>query len=279
MQGAYPSKMADVFCYYKKFFIHWGTELLSFGREQAVGVILAALILWFQIEKGLIPAKDAALTAKATIFWPYLALIGIYLVIHLIRTPWKLDQEQEKDITNLEAQLQQERDSAQQPDIALVWDWPEDQRQENALAGRTEKDILVHNRSNEWIYKVRVAPISLAQEMTFDEINEIAPKTQHLALARWDGRASLTTNYVYFFGKDENEQEADKKHWVYKKTHNTGFSAYFLKIPVTVTYECKGTIWETVFDFNYNSGEESAFVRKSGRRVPTSQALGQQTCL
>jgi hypothetical protein len=96
--------MADFSRYYKRFFLHWGKELWSFGREQVVGVILAVLILFFQIEKGLIPAKDAALTAKATLLWPYLALIAIYLAIHLVRTPWKLDQKKITEITNLETE-------------------------------------------------------------------------------------------------------------------------------------------------------------------------------
>ena len=86
----------DFFRYYKVFLGHWAVELWSFGKEQVVGIILAVLIFLFQVQKGLIPEKDAALTAKVTILWPYLALIVIYLVIHLVRTPWKLDQKKQK---------------------------------------------------------------------------------------------------------------------------------------------------------------------------------------
>src|ERR1700676_225437 len=96
--------MAGFFRYYKRFFLQWGKELWSFGREQMVGVVLAILILLFQMEKGLIPAKDAVLTAKVTLLWPYLALIAIYLVIHFVRTPWKLDQKKITEITSLETE-------------------------------------------------------------------------------------------------------------------------------------------------------------------------------
>jgi hypothetical protein len=85
--------MADFLRYYKKFLFHWGKELCSFGAEQAGGVILAMLILFFQIHMGIIPTKDIKTSALANVFGPYLALVGVYLIIHLVRTPWKLDQE------------------------------------------------------------------------------------------------------------------------------------------------------------------------------------------
>jgi hypothetical protein len=200
------------------------------------------------------------------------SIVGVRLLLSPFLIYRKRDEEAKRAVARLEAELQQERNLGQQPDVALVWDWVEDQREKNALLGRTEKDILVHNRGNEWVYRVRIAPISLVQEMTFDEINEIAPRAQHCALARWNGRSSLATNYVYFFGKEENGQEASNKGWVYKKIHNRELSDHFLKVPMSLTYECKGATWECVFDFEYNSGEQSAFVKKSGRRVLTSQA-------
>jgi hypothetical protein len=85
--------MPDFLRYYKEFLAHWGKELWSLGREQVVGLVLAGLIFMFQIRNGLVPAKDAELAAQVTFLRPYLALLGIYLAIHLVRTPWKLDQE------------------------------------------------------------------------------------------------------------------------------------------------------------------------------------------
>lgn len=89
-------------CYYGRFLAHWARELRSFGGEQIVGIILAVLILIFQIRGGLIPSNDVKVTAYATILWPYLALIGIYLIIHWIRTPWKLDQDLSEKCDELE---------------------------------------------------------------------------------------------------------------------------------------------------------------------------------
>jgi hypothetical protein len=90
--------MADFLRYYRKCLSHWGKELWSFGGEQLVGLILAVLILFFQIRMGLIPTKDIRTSALANVLWPYLALVGIYLAVHLVRTPWKLDQELSKQL-------------------------------------------------------------------------------------------------------------------------------------------------------------------------------------
>jgi hypothetical protein len=98
-----------------------------------------------------------------------------------------------------EKKLAEERDRADQPDVTLVLDWTEDQKQTHSLMGRTEKNIFVHNRSAQFVYNVQIEPIKLSQEMTFDLINEIPSADKHLVLARWNGKSSLTTEYVYFF--------------------------------------------------------------------------------
>src|SRR5207237_5675100 len=92
--------------------------------------------------------------------------------------------------------LAQDSEKAEQPDVALVWDWPEDVRRNKQLTGQTEKDILVENRSSQHIYNVQIEPVKLKQELTFDLINEIPPGKQHRTVARWDGRSSTQTNYI-----------------------------------------------------------------------------------
>jgi len=106
--------MHDFLRYYGKFVSHWGKELWSFGGEQVVGVILAVLILVFQLREGIIPAKDVRATAYATILWPYIALIGIYVIIHLIRTPWVLDQENQEA---LQAEVRKREDMEKLVDV------------------------------------------------------------------------------------------------------------------------------------------------------------------
>jgi hypothetical protein len=97
--------MSSFVQYYKRFLGYWGKELWNFGSEQMVGIVLAVLVLIFQIKEGLIPSKDAKITAFATVLWPYLGLISIYLIIHWIRTPWKLDEELLGECKSLEVRL------------------------------------------------------------------------------------------------------------------------------------------------------------------------------
>jgi len=69
------------------------------------------------------------------------------------------------------------------PDVALVWDWPDEVKRNGGVLGMArEKDILIHNRSDQYVYNVQVESVKLHQELSFDLINEIAPgsNTGHL---------------------------------------------------------------------------------------------------
>lgn len=163
--------------------------------------------------------------------------------------------------------LETEYDRQQQPDVALVWDWSEDQRKAQRLLGLLEADksILVHNRSVQYIYNVRIEPIVVGHTLTFEAINEIAPGQQHVALGRWDDTSTLERNYTCFF--DENEREVTDRGWVYKKTHNRGLSECFLKVPMAIRYDSNGITWQYQFDFDYDVGSESSFSKRSGQRI------------
>ena len=161
-----------------------------------------------------------------------------------------------------------ELDKAEQPDVALVWDLQEDEKKlRKPMDTLYSKSILVHNRSDEWVYNVQIHPVKLDQEMTFEMINEIEPQKQHAALAHWDGRSSLLTDYVYFFAKEENERAAAEKKMIHKKVHNRGLSDEFLRIPMRVTYDANNRSWECEYVFIYDVGLESMFEKKSHRRV------------
>lgn len=155
---------------------------------------------------------------------------------------------------------------ASEPDVALVWDWPEDQRKAKSLLGYTEKSILVHNRSGQYIYNVTIDPIKLERELTFDAINEIAPGKEHVALGRWNGKSSLTTNYIYFFGREQDERVLLERGWIQKKLH-PGISDVVIKIPMVIGYVAGGSYWKCEFEFNYDPGDESCFVRKLGYKL------------
>jgi hypothetical protein len=154
--------------------------------------------------------------------WYSIIPLGALLTYRVMRANYAHFENAVEDLDSIRAELRVERDHIQQPDVALVWDWPEDQR-------KAEKLMIVHNRSDQYVYNIKIAPIKLSQEMTFNDISEIGPGSQHLTVARWDGRSSVTTNYVYFFGKEENEKEASSRGWVHRKLHNSGISEFFFE--------------------------------------------------
>jgi hypothetical protein len=153
----------------------------------------------------------------------------------------------------------------QQPDVALKWEFPKDVRKINNLMGRTEKDIIIHNRSNEYVYNVRISTIELGAHMVFDLITELAPDKEHVAVARWDGKSTQQTQYIYFFS--HVEEEARQKGLLQNKPDNTGLRSEWYKIPVAVHYEARNVKWEVQLEFTYDPTQESFFTRIRGKRV------------
>jgi hypothetical protein len=248
-------------------------------RDMAIATLAALGTLALQVREHLIPIAD---WQHHKLWWvlsfviPYVAIIGGHIFLRFVAAPWRLHNQQNaehqkikqqlnKQIIEISNALQIERDHTGQPDVALIWDWPEDQKKAKDLLGDTEKSILVHNRSDQYVYNIQIEPIQLGQGLTFDLINEIEVGGEHLALGRWDDKSSLHTNYIYFFSK--NEQGASDKGWVCQKIHNRGFSNHFLKVPMAITYESNGVKWRWEFEFIYDNDDESLFTRKSGCRI------------
>lgn len=194
-----------------------------------------------------------------------LAILRVFLSsFFLYRDHYTFAAEREN---TLKTELQIERDRMQQPDIALVWDWTEDQKQAHSLIGYTDKNIFIHNRSGQCVYNVQIGPINLKQKMTFDLINEITSSDKHVALARWDGTSSLTTEYAHFFCNQHNAQLAFDNKWIFDKVHQRGVNSQLYKIPMTVFYESNGVKWKSDFEFVYDIGDESMFQKKSTQRL------------
>jgi hypothetical protein len=165
-------------------------------------------------------------------------------------------------------ELAAERSRLVQPDVGLLWEWPADQRMVRALKGSTEKDILIHNRSNQFVYNVQIETVPLRQGLVFDLINEIPPNTECKAIGRWNDKSSLTSNYAYFF--IGGEEEAQAWGWFRKKPHNRGMSDSHFVIPMAISYECPlGVKWRCNFEFTYDVGYqgETYFTKQSGQRV------------
>lgn len=226
----------------------------------ALGLVIPLLIHF-------LPGKEAALLP---LLWklPVGVFIGV-AAMRLVMAPYVLYRDQylarETIENDLQKQIDVERAKLQQPDVALIWEWLADEKRTQDMLERTEKHILVHNRSNEYVYNVRISPISLGTGLAFDAITEIPANGQQLAVGRWDGRSTKTTNYIYFFGPTETE--AKEKRLYVKKPHDRGLSSEWFKIPMAVTYEAHGFKWQSSFEFTYDPGGESYFEKVSGRRL------------
>jgi hypothetical protein len=162
-----------------------------------------------------------------------------------------------------------ELDPAEQPDVALVWDWTLDQKKLSALRNDyMSKVILVHNRSDEWVYNVRISPIALAEQMTFDVITEIKPGNEVPAFGRWgNNKNTQTTNYIYYFSLEKNERMTAQKEWRYSKQHARGLSDFYVKIPMSLSYATTKRSWQWRCNFIFDGDVETMFEKTSSRRV------------
>jgi|SRR5581483_1774965 len=160
-------------------------------------------------------------------------IAGLHEDLRQMKNAWGVT---EQTLYEVKTELATERDHINQPDVALVWEWPEEQRMMRALYRDTEKDIIVHNRSNEFVYNVKIETVDLRKCLIFDPISSIGPNIQHKAVARWENNKSSTqTNYYYFFVGAE--KEADGKGWKIIKMHNREMNDYFFQIPMAVIYD------------------------------------------
>ena len=89
----------------------------------------------------------------------------------------------------LQNELQAEREKLLQPEVGLVWGWPERYRNNMEQFERgSERFILVHNRSTDYMHNIQVQPIVLESRVEFDLIPEIAPSKTAEAVGRWDSK-------------------------------------------------------------------------------------------
>jgi hypothetical protein len=83
-----------------------GYGLRSFGADQLVGLILAVLILLYQLHAGLITGgKQLHATELTTLAYPYLTLLGVYVLLEVMRAPFVLDHQQVGKIDRLTLDL------------------------------------------------------------------------------------------------------------------------------------------------------------------------------
>ena len=257
----------------------------TWGRDTAIGCGLSVATIALQVHWGLISVTDWKQHTEqwiGSVVLPFVAVLVIHIAWRLVTAPWRLHQDQEqkhadevfllsRKLETCKTELQNETDKIQQPDVALVWDWTDEVKAHNQLFGRTEKDIIVHNRSNEYVYRVQIDPVRLMSALEFDLIPCIAPSEKHIAVGRWMSAAhremtsSSRTDYGYYFAS--NEQAARETGWYVRKPHDRGIGDGWFKIPMTVRYRCRNTEWITEFEFIYDMGSESFFTRGKGKRL------------
>ena|SRR5713226_5996324 len=97
--------------YYKNFVKTFWKDFRKSTREQVIGALLVIAILLLQIHYGVIKPGEIQPNVKS-IAWPYVALVGAFFILHLIRAPWKLHQDQERGLSEANRQLELEKDKS-----------------------------------------------------------------------------------------------------------------------------------------------------------------------
>ena len=166
--------------------------------------------------------------------------------------------------------LRQEREQAQQPDVALVWDWTDEEKSALSFIGNKEKSIIVDNRSDYTISSVQLDSTPVRYPIYFDAINEIRRQTSVVAVGRWEvgrqNQSTATDGYNHHIVM--NSDDLDARGWTKQKGHNRGRSSNFIEIPMSLTFESQDRKWKYDFDFHYDPGDDdSYFIRKRGCRV------------
>jgi hypothetical protein len=207
--------------------------------------------------------------------WYSLIPVAILLGYRMMRANYSHFETAVTTIDSLEDDLKSERERTQQPDVALLWDWTDEQRAARTLSNHMEKSILVDNRSDHTISRIQVDSEPLRYPIQFDEINEILPQTSREAVGRWDMStmsgtqgSQSTTMDGYNHHILMNSEDLEAKGWIKVKPHNRGMSGTFMEIPMSVTFGSQDAKWKIEFDFHYDPrDEDSYFIKKRGYRI------------
>jgi len=91
--------------YYWRWFKQVASQIISFGKDQIVGLILAALILLYQLREGLVKPTELHANELATLAYPYLTLLALYVGYEALRAPFVIDRQRREEIGRLEGEL------------------------------------------------------------------------------------------------------------------------------------------------------------------------------
>jgi hypothetical protein len=146
------------------------------------------------------------------------------------------------------------------PDMAFTWNW----QYPSLGAVDYEKDMILHNRSTAFIYSIRISPVSLDSELSFDPINEIEPDGKLPVTAHWN-QVSSSTAPVYVQYLLKNGKAAHEKGWVVPCS--VGLDSELYRIPLTVEFEAGGFRWQRDAVFEYRISGRGAFEHRPTTRI------------
>lgn len=90
--------------YYWRWLVQVGRQTLKFGVDQAVALIIAIAILILQVHSHTLPAADFR-TNEIDTLWPYLVVVGLYVLVQFVRAPSALDRQRAQRIQDLDDQI------------------------------------------------------------------------------------------------------------------------------------------------------------------------------
>jgi hypothetical protein len=162
-----------------------GHELWSFGVDQLVGVILAILILLYQLHAGLIAGgKQLHITELTTLAYPYLTLLGVYILLEVMRAPFVLDRQQVDRIDRLTLDLAKYVGPTLVPSMAVFLSTMGNSPTSTAA----HCDVTIFNRGTEhtiiknWQFSYRLTGetgryrvLSIPVNLAFDPVRGVQP--------------------------------------------------------------------------------------------------------
>ncbi len=165
--------------YYRQVLSAFWQDFRKATSEQVITVLLALAILLFQFRYGLIERGNLGANLQSVTL-PYLALVGVLLIVHFVRAHWKVyaDADSRYSIAMAEAresenalrgELQSEINKRHRPDVIVTCDWPIRGTSSSIFSQRR---LQVRNLSEVPAINVKITDISFGESSyaSFDEI-------------------------------------------------------------------------------------------------------------
>lgn len=236
-----------MFNYYQRLFVaFWKDFAKPFWEQVVLGLIIAVAILYFQIRYGVIKSAEQKGNELA-LLWPYLGLIGAFLSFHLLRAPWKLDQEHSRkheehsrQLAEKHGELQKEIANRARPEVGVTCDWKLD-RSTNISIPYHPKALVLKTLTGVAAFDVEI-----------QEIKQAKGTAKFKIVSRLDGNTEVTPICMIERG---NAVYAtwDLHSLVEQSAQGMGLKMSEIAIPIIVDYkDSYGTPWQGVYELRYD---------------------------